>query len=220
MAAPKKADNRRSIWRVGPESTWTTVLPVVFIILSLLAMSVLPLIVRNKTARMRDEITSVAEPARRFANQIQVNLSGELDKIIAYQVTGQEHYRASFYRLVEAQESNRRTLASLLPRLNEDLGGDLTALFVQTSRWHEAVRSGEFLDRQLPAEVFLARMFEAHASYEDSLEAASKLELELQSGMEKRLRGMRKAERLNISLTIILTLLALTSAMLVAGLGR
>jgi len=220
MAAPKNREYRRSIWRVGPESTWTTVLPVVFIIVSLLAMIVLPLVVRNKTARMRAEITSLAEPARRAANQIQMDLSAELDKVIAYQVTGQEHYRASLYQLVESEETNRRTLASLLPKLNDDLGADLTKLFVQTSRWHEAVRKGELLDHQLPAEVSYARLYEAHPAYEKSLFAASELELELQTAIESRLRRIREAERLNISLTIILTLLALTSAMLVAGLGR
>jgi len=220
MAAPKNRENRRSIWRVGPESTWTTILPVVFIIVSLLAMIVLPLVVRNKTARMREEITSLAEPARRSANQIQMDLSAELDKIIAYQFTGQEQYRVSYYKLVKAQETNRRSLASLLPQLNEDLGKDLTALFVQTSRWHDAVRRGQLLDHQLPAEVAFARLFEAHAAYEKSLIGASELEVALQMGIGNRLRKMREAERLNISLTLILTLLALISAMLVAGLGR
>jgi len=213
--------NRRSIWRVGPKSTWTTVVPVVFIIVSLLSLVILPLVVRNKTARMRDEIQRLAEPARRDANQIQIDLSGELDKIIAYQFTGQSQYRSAFFLLVEREEVKRRDLMFLLPRLkNDDLGADLTAVFVQSSRWHDAVRRGEFLDRQLPAEVFLARMFEAHAAYEKSLLAASELELELQIGIESRLRRIREAERLNISLTIVLTLLALTSALLVAGLGR
>src|SRR5215212_2437006 len=213
--------NRRSIWRVGPESTWTTVVPVVFIIVSLLSLVILPLVVRNKTARLRDEMTRVAEPARRAANEIQVDLAAELDKIIAYQFTGQEQYRTAFYKLVERQETKRRELMQLLPRLkNDDLGADLTAVFVQTSRWHDAVVRGEFLDHQLPAEVFLGRMFEAHAAYEKSLNAASELELELQMGIESRLRRIREADRLNISITLILTLLALTSALLVAGLGR
>lgn len=212
--------NRRSIWRVGPESTWTTVVPVVFIIVSLLSLVILPLVVRNKTARMRAEIQRVAEPARRSANQIQMDLSGELDKIIAYQFTGQPQYRAAFYKLVEQQERERRVLLRLLPQLRDDLGSDLTAVFVQSSRWHDSVIRGEFLDRQLPAEVFIARMFEAHAAYEKSIAAASELELGLQIGIESRLQRIREADRLNISLTIILTLLALTSALLVAGLGR
>ena len=79
---------RRSIWRVGPDSTWKTVVPVLFVIVSLVALSVLPVIVGNHTARMRDQITRIAEPARRAANEIQVGLWTELDKVMAYQVTG------------------------------------------------------------------------------------------------------------------------------------
>jgi signal transduction histidine kinase len=213
--------NRRSIWRVGPKSTWTTIVPVLFVIVSLLSMVIVPLAVRSKTARMRNDIYSVAQPAGRAANEIQVNLSGELDKIIAYQFTGQKQYAADFYRLVEKEDARRVELMRHLPKLkNDDLGADLTKVFVQTSAWHDAVRRGEFLERQLPAEVFLARLFEAHPSYEKSLEAASELEHELENAVDSRMSSIREAERLNLSLTIVLTLLALTSALLVAGLGR
>jgi signal transduction histidine kinase len=215
-----KPIDRRSVWRVGPESTWTTVVPVVFIIVSLLSLVVLPLVVSNKTATMRSEITRIAEPARRSANQIQTGLSGELDKIIAYQVTGQEQYRSLYYSLVAQQEANRRALAALLPQLDEDLQRELDAMFVQSSRWHNAVVTGELLSRQLPSEVLLTRLYESHPAYEKSLNAASELEVSLQIGIEQRLRRIREAERVNLWLTIVLTLLALTSALLVAGLGR
>src|SRR5215212_2817411 len=101
---------RRSIWRVGPESTWTTVLPVAFIIISLLSLVILPVLVSRHTETMRLEIARVAEPARREANQIQIDLSNEVDKIIAWQVTGQEHYRAEYFVLVQQEEANRRLL--------------------------------------------------------------------------------------------------------------
>jgi signal transduction histidine kinase len=217
---PPGLSDRRSIWRVGPESTWTTVVPVVFIIVSLLSLALLPVIVANKTRKMREEITSIAEPAREAANYIQMDLSAEVDKLIAFQVTGQQNYLQEYYGLVERQETNRRKLAQLLPRLDEELGRDLTGLFVQTSRWHNGVSQGEFVERQLPNEVFLARLFESHAAYEKSLKAASELEVQLQTAIDSRLRRMDEAERLNRWLTIGLTLLALTSALLVAGLGR
>jgi signal transduction histidine kinase len=217
---PAGVSDRRSIWRVGPESTWTTVVPVVFIIVSLLSLALLPLVVARKTTKMRGEITRLAEPARQAANFIQMDLSAEVDKLIAYQVTGQQSYRREYLALVERQETNRRKLAQLLPRLDEELGQDLTALFVQTSRWHQGVAQGEFVARQLPNEVFLSRLFESHAAYESSLRAASELELELQTAIDSRVRRMSDTERLNRWLTIGLTLLALTSALLVAGLGR
>jgi signal transduction histidine kinase len=217
---PPGVSERRSVWRVGPESTWTTVVPVVFIIVSLLSLAVLPVIVANKTSTMRDEISRVAEPARQAANYIQMDLSSEVDKLIAFQVTGQQNYKREYLALVERQETNRRKLAQLLPKLDEELGQDLTSLFVQTSRWHNGVARGEFMARQLPTEVFLARLFESHPAYEKSLIAASELEIELQVAIDSRLRRIGEAERINRWLTIVLTLLALTSALLVAGLGR
>jgi signal transduction histidine kinase len=211
---------RRSFWRVGPDSTWTTVLPVAFIIISLLSLVILPLIVSNHTATMRRQITRIADPARRGVNQIQVDLSSELDKIIAYQVTGQEQYRRGYEELYAHEEANRQLLQSLAPQLGTDIAGSINDFFIASAQWHTAVRQQEFASRKLPEEVFLARLFEKHPSYERSLHAAADLEAAIQASIEERLTRIRDAERLNLSLTIILTMLALTSALLVAGLGR
>jgi signal transduction histidine kinase len=211
---------RRSIWRISSRSSWTTVLPVAFIIVSLLSLVLLPLIVRSHTNEMRREITRVAEPARRSANSVQADLSAELDKIIAYQVTGQEQYRRAYIELVESQRKHRQSLQALAPQLSPELKTDVDTMFMETVRWHQGVATGEFMTRQLPREVFLQRLFEQHPAYEKSIAAASDLEVAIQGAIEERLQNIRDAEKINISLTIILTLLALTSAMLVAGLGR
>lgn len=218
--APSSTIERRSIWRVGPESTWTTIVPVVFIIVSLLSLVILPIVVARKTAQARQEISSIAEPARRAANQIQMDLAAELDKIIAWQVTGQENYRRDYFERVQRQEASRQRLMKLLPSLDDELNKDLTALFVQSSQWHNAVVRRELMVRQMPHEVLLTRLYESHPSYERSLNAASELELELQGAIDSRLRSIRTTEQINLWLTMILTFLAFTSAMLVAGLGR
>ena len=188
--------------------------------MSLLSLVLLPIVVARKTAQARQEISRVAEPARRSANQIQMDLSAEVDKIIAWQVTGQENYRRDYFALVERQEANRTNLVRLLPQLDDELRKDLTALFVQSSQWHGSVVGRELMTRQMPREVLLTRLYESHPAYEKSLQAASELELELQGAIESRLRSIRDTEQINLWLTLILTLLALTSALLVAGLGR
>ncbi len=219
MKPPQKIE-RRSVWRVGPESTWTTVVPVAFIIVSLVSLVLLPVIVSRKTDRMRDEIRRIAEPARHAANEIQMDLSKELDKIIAFQQTGQDNYRAEYFDLVKRQEANRRALEGLLPALDANLRGDLTAVFVHTSRWHSDVSTKQLMHHQLPVEVFLMRVYESHPPYERSLIAASELEVKLQTAIDDRLRRIRRTERANFYLTVFLTILALISALLVAGLGR
>jgi signal transduction histidine kinase len=214
------AHERRSIWRVGPESTWTTVLPVAFIIVSLVSLVVLPLIVSNHTSQMRREITRVADPARRAANEIQLDLSAEVDKIIAFQVTGQPQFRRDFEAKLAEQEEDRKLLAQIGPQLGPDVKANLDKFFASTAAWHERVQHGEFIARQMPQEVFLQRLYEEHPKYETAMRSASDVEASIQGAIEDRLQRIRDAERLNLFITMILTTLALTSAMLVAGLGR
>lgn len=188
--------------------------------MSLLSLSILPLVVSNRMAQQRRQIEETAEPARQAANAIQTDLSAEVDKIIAYQVTGDLQYRREYYARVDREEQNRIRLTTLLPQLTDDLDQDLTKLFAQTSRWHKGVEQGEFVSRQLPAEVFLARMFENHPAYEQSLIEASKLEAELQAAIRSGLHAIENTQQINKRVTLVLTLLAMTSALLVAGLGR
>src|SRR5438105_2137162 len=220
MVASEPNRERRSIWRVGPESTWTTVLPVLFIIVSLLALALLPVIVSNHTTQVRGEITRIIDPARQAANEVQLDISAELDKVISYQVTGQSEFRDEYLNLLVEQRRDYDTLRRLGPQLGEDVHRDLAILISETQRWHAGVTTGEFLQRQLPAEVFQTRLFERHPSYDLTIRAAAALESAIQTASNERLARIRDAERINMALTIILTLLALTSALLVAGLGR
>ena len=195
-------------------------LPVVFIIASLVSLASLPVVVGTHTARMRNEITRLAEPARRAANEVQLDLSAELDKVIAFQVTGQPQFRDDYRSLLNQQLRDYEVLRSAGPQLGDEVNKNLVTLISETQRWHAGVTAGEFLQRQLPSEVFTTRLFERHPSYDRALRSASSLESAIQSAANDRLAKIRDAERVNMALTIILTLLALISALLVAGLGR
>jgi signal transduction histidine kinase len=191
-----------------------------FIIASLLTLALLPVFFGTHTAKMRREITEVAEPSRRSANEIQADLSTELDKVIAWQVTGQHQFHDDYLGLVAEQRRDYELLRRLGPKLGPEVGNDLRSLIKETDEWHADVAKSEFLSRQMPSEVFLNRLFEKHPSYDEALRAAAVLEVSIQEAIDYRRTKIRDAEKLSESLTIILTLLALTSAMLVAGLGR
>jgi signal transduction histidine kinase len=216
----ERQTERRSIWRVGPDSTWTTIVPVVFIISSLLTLVLLPIYFRVHTSEMQKEITDVAEPSRRAANEIQADLSTELGEIISFQATEQKQYRDEYLRLLKEQQSDYEKLRELAPKLGPAVAADLKSLAKESDEWHADVVSNEFLSRKMPAEVSMVRLFEKHPSYEQALKAAAALEVSIQSAIDERLAQIRGEEELSQSLTIILTLLALTSALLVAGLGR
>src|SRR5687768_17134096 len=151
MGTATPRSNRRSLWRIGPESTWTTVLPVAFIIVSLLSLVALPLVVSRETNRMRQEISNLAEPARRAANQIQMDLASEIDKINAFQVTGQTQYRDAYLALVAREWQNRLALNQLASRLGDDFQTELNTVMIHATRWHHGVQRGELISRPLPA---------------------------------------------------------------------
>src|SRR5207302_3495800 len=151
---------------------------------------------------------------------IQADLSTELDHIIAWQAMGQKQFREDYLRLLDEQQHDYEMLRRLAPKLGPQVAADLQSLGKASSRWHADVVASEFLARQIPAEVSMTRLFEKHPSHEAALTAAAALEVSIQAAIDERLNAIRDQEKLSQSLTIILTLLALTSAMLVAGLGR
>jgi signal transduction histidine kinase len=191
-----------------------------FIIASLLTLVLLPIFFGNRTAKMRTEITAVAEPSRLHASRIQTDLSTELDKIIAFQVTNQHQYVDDYQKFHDDQKKRYDLLRQLGPKLGPDVQRDLASLTRESDEWHSDVVSSEFLTRQMAAEVFMTRLFEKYRSYDEALRAAGNLEVSIQEAIDDRRTRIRDAEKLSATLAIILTLLALTSALLVAGLGR
>jgi signal transduction histidine kinase/CHASE3 domain sensor protein len=205
---------------VTPESTWTTVLPVAFIIISLLSLVILPLAVARHTSNMRREISGEAEPARQAANELQLQLSTELDDVFGFQVTTQSQFAREYASLVRKEAADLDRLRKLAPQLHGDVAQALATAQSAANDWHRSVRQQELTTRPMPSEVFNARLFESHPKYEKAVVAAADLAKAIQLAIDDRLRGIRDAERLGVSLTLVLTLLALTSAILVAGLGR
>src|SRR4029077_914635 len=101
--------------------------------------------VENRTAKMRLEITRAAEPARRTANDIQMNLAAELDKIIAWQVTGQQQYRVEYEKIIEQQRHGAEVLQRFAPQLGGDVPKRLALLIDGSNQWHISMANGEFL---------------------------------------------------------------------------
>src|SRR5579872_6610638 len=215
-----RIEERRRIWRVGPEGTWKAAIPVGFVIVSLLALAALPIVVSSRTSRMRDEITRLAEPARRAASQIQLDLSSELHEVIAFQVTGQQNFRAEYASLVDDQRRDYIVLRRFGPELSPQVTKELDALIANTQEWHADVDSAEFLKRQLPSEVYTARLFERHPVYDRALKSAAALQTDIQSAGNDRLARIHDFERLNTAVSVFLSLLAMVSALLVAEMGR
>src|SRR3954454_10461388 len=70
----ERREERRRIWRVGPESTWKTVLRLTFIIASRLALVLLPINLSNHSRRILDDIKRLPHLAQKATSRMQVDL--------------------------------------------------------------------------------------------------------------------------------------------------
>src|SRR5258708_33466588 len=99
----------------------------------------------QRPVQMRRETTRAAEPARRTANRMQMDLSSELDKIIAYQVTRQQQYRNQYQHLLREQQQSAETLRHSTPQLSSDANNQLANLIDTSNQAHPAVRTAGFV---------------------------------------------------------------------------
>ena len=199
---------------------WSRVVPLAFIILSLISLVLVPLLVRRHTENLRNEMRVAVEPAGYIADRIEGLLATELSLLIAFQVTEQPQYIRRYQELV-AEE--REAYAELEP-LARGIGGPveerLEELRAAEIKWHGSIAESEFIRRHLPGPVFLTRLFERLPELQDTQAAARQLSNAVQMEMESRRARIRRAESVNVTMAIILTFLALVSALLVAWLGR
>jgi len=200
--------------------TWKTILPVTFIILSLLAMVALPLVGLRRTNAMREKLDRLSEPAREDASRIELALAIELDNIIGFQVTEQPQYRNAFNVNVARQSAAITRLRALSEELGGDVKQNLQILETRSNAWHADLVQQRLLAEHLPAAVFITLLFEHHPDYEKALTAASVLARSIDEAIKSRREQILRTERFNRNLTTFLTLLALTSAILVIRLGR
>ncbi|HXI14055.1 MAG TPA: ATP-binding protein [Thermoanaerobaculia bacterium] len=200
--------------------TWKTILPVTFIILSLLAIVALPLVGLRKANAMRRELDRISEPARENANRIELALAIELDNIIGFQVTEQDQYRRAFQANVVRQTAAITRLRALSGELGGEVKSSLSLVEQSSRNWHNDLVQERLLAAHLPAGVFTTLLFQHHPDYERALTAASKLAGSIDAAIHDRREEILRTERFNRNLTTFLSLLALTSAILVIRLGR
>gem|GEM_PF-458146 len=214
-AGPKKTANMTRDGR-----SWRRILPLTFILSSLVALVVLPIWTKRRTDAMRHEISATIEPASKIADDIQTILSTELSLIISYQVTEQGHFAALYRQASREEEMASEKLQPTVRSLGGDVAGRFQEAEAAVKRWHAAVQEGELVSRTLPSPVFLQRLFERRPRHQEAQAAVQELEKAFQAEVQIRYGEIAGVEGTNVLLSTILTLLALGSAVMVAWLGH
>jgi signal transduction histidine kinase len=194
--------------------------PLAFVLLSLVALVLLPILVRQRTNRIRAELRAAIEPARDATEDAARDLAEQLANVIAYQATEQAQYVEAYRRILEGERDAYRRLDVLTPQLGTAVREKYALLRKAEKAWHAAVDEAELVQRPLPSPIFLMRIFETNPLFDATQRAARDLERAVRIESQERQRAITAAESLNATISTILTMLALIAALTVAWIGR
>ena len=195
-------------------------LALAFVLLSLAASLLAPVLLQRRIDRIRAEVDAGADPARTLVTGVQFALARQMSALRGYVITGDPEFLASYEDASRREREAHRRLEPLSRRL----GGDVFERFVVTrtlsERWHEEVSAEEISRDRRSSPSSLSRIPTEQELYEDALTAARDLDGAIVEATRRRAREIRAVERGRLLLTGALVFLAFGSSLVVAWLGR
>lgn len=206
--APDRRDRRALLFPVG------------LIVVSLIALVVVPLVLQRETGRIEAHRDDVIQPARDLVNTVQLSLAREMGALRGFVITGNEDFLERYEEALGEEREAREALAPLIAELGPEVSTAFHDLRLRASRWHGRVTEAEILTRQLVPEEFIERIPSEELRYEETLEAVEILRARLVAEVEANRHQIQQLEGTSLILTIMLALLAAAAALGALWLGR
>ncbi len=198
------------------DSRWAWFVAVGFVMLTLAALLVVPLVVQRSVDVLRARIEA-SEPARTLLMRLQFNLVRESGALREYLATGDTSYVGIFQA---ARVSERNAFQELEP-LARDMGSRVFDHFVQVRTlaeiWHRRMNETELLERG-PEAASAVDQREVRLLLEQVLLRTTQLDSVILTTTAKTRREIVEAERTGLRLTLLSGALAMLAALAVAWL--
>ncbi|MBW3572072.1 MAG: PAS domain S-box protein, partial [Gemmatimonadetes bacterium] len=192
-------------------------LPLAFVVVSLLALVIIPPILWWRMEALRDEIASVAEPARDRVDEIQFQLAREVSAARGYLLTRDSAFVAQIEQAHAAQERGIAELRPLVAKLGPRAEEHLEDLRAEERRWYDL--TARLIAGRITPEEYVGRLPVQQALFEDALGAASRLGRIIGDSVAERRARIRRIGTVSTAVMVLLALAALLSTYFVARLG-
>ena len=191
-------------------------IPLAFLVSALVAMVAIPILGDRYTAPVRDEISTLTEPARTEITHLQLSLALEGAVIDEFLETRDTALLGRMRKVHQQEQGAYASLAPLVARLGPEVRRRYDELKEVDGRLHAR---GYRLMELTPARITGGDR--THKSlYEDALLAAAQLDATLNDATQTSLGRLVSAERIERLLTTVLGFLALTAIVIVIWLGK
>lgn len=198
---------------------WATTLPMAFVVLSLIALVLVPIFVGRRTRALWVEIANVAEPADFLVDRIQFALAREIAGVRGFLLTGEPGFLDLYAQAASEEAAAYQPLDEMAGRLGPDVVARLEQLQALTTQWHERADQLGRLEQPLGSAERVEAITFQQAYYREALDAAVALDGTIDRAVERRRAEIRAAERGELILTGALALIALAAVLVVSWLG-
>jgi len=197
-------------------SARSTLIPLAFVILALLALALLPVLMHSRTRDMQSLVIEEISPARRHLAAIQLALAREMSGLRGFLLTGEEAFLEQY---VERREAESRYFEQLMPhvqRLGPEVLERAEALRGATERWHASADETQIVQRRVVPPAFIARIPFEESLFVAALAAGARLDQAIDQREDVHRAELRRVEEQQLLLTIALVIVALVAAAVIA----
>lgn len=198
----------------GPRGS---MLPSVFVVLSLLALLVGPLLIQDRVRTLTADIQHAADPARTAVTRIQYLLARQTAALRGFLISGDESYLSQFEELAAQEQETYELLEPLAARLGPAVVGRLVRLRVMSDGWHADIQE-ELSDTRGDVRLATEMPFDRD-DYLATLDAAGEFDDAVVDATLERQQRIREAEDRMAVAQIGLVALALLAAATTAWMG-
>jgi signal transduction histidine kinase len=191
--------------------------PSVFVVLSLLALLIVPIFVQGRVEELQEDVEVAAEPARALLAEVQYLLARQTSELRGYILTGDPRYIDDYLRFTSRERQIYPELEAHASRLSPEIVAYVVELRTLSDQWHErlAVRgagTGDFAEVRLDPGL----VQDLHLRI---LEAAGRAELAMRGAVFDRRQEIRDVERIAQIVYFLLIAVAFGATIAVASLN-
>ncbi len=206
-------DERQGMPEVVRMTTWTAWLPAVFILFSLVALLVVPVLIRFRAEQIQTQIDRDVTPTRDLVEYFELALAREILAIRGFLLTTDEPFRDLIQeRLAEIRQSED-TLRVLVEPLGPEVEQRFEEMRAAKEKW--LAPNLDLIAGRLSPEAFIQRIPTQQDRYEATIEAAQELKRAIGRFGDARRREIEAVEWLGVFITAGLAVFALLSASIV-----
>ena len=191
-----------------------------FISVVLILLVAFPLVISYQTTSTLVGLNEQADPADRFASEIQTALSHELSAIVGFQASGEKKYAGLYQQQTQIITAALAQLDRLVPALGPVVQTDMNEIRFAADRWHEHVQTKRLLEAQLAEGQFRQILFDDEYIVEQAHQATTKLNEAVNRWRTQQRAKVQNLSQLTTTLSILFAFLAVPAVILVASILR